>query len=100
MRLSVIDEVTHVDEELGILIALPGGLSHRRPTAVIAGLGIGEDEGLEAAAFGRMEGRPGTAFVAVTDAVFISRARCKVGNCGRVDIGRHAVIVEGVAGSG
>ena len=47
MGLAVIDEVAHVDEELGILIVLPSRLRQGGPAAVVAGLGIGEDEALK-----------------------------------------------------
>ena len=75
MVLAVIDEVAHVDEELGVLVALPGRLGRGGPDAVVAGLGIREDEGLEVMALGRMEGLPVTALVAGADAVFIGRTR-------------------------
>lgn len=100
MGLAVIDEVAHVDEELGILIILPSCLRQGGPAAVVAGLGIGEDEGLETAALSCMERRPGAALITVADAVFIGCTRRKVGDRCRVDICRHAVIAEGVAGSG
>ena len=47
MVLAVIDEVAHVDEELGVLVALPGRLGRGGPDAVVAGLGVREDEALK-----------------------------------------------------
>ena len=98
--LAVIDEVAHVDEELGVLVALPCRLCRGGPDAVVAGLGVREDEGLEVIALGRVEGLPAAALVAGADAVFIGRTRFEVGDGGRVDVRRHAIVAEGVAGSG
>ena len=98
--LAVIDEVAHVDEELGVLVALPCRLCRGGPDAVVAGLGVREDEGLEVIALGRVEGLPAAALVAGADAVFIGRTRFKAGDGGRVDVRRHAIVAEGVAGSG
>lgn len=100
MVLAVVDEVPHVDEELRVLVALPCRLGRSRPDTVIAGLGIWEDEGFEVAALSRMERLPAAALVAGADAVFIGRTRFQVGDGGRVDIRRHAVIAEGVTGRG
>jgi hypothetical protein len=71
--LAVIDEVAHVDVELGVLVAFIRRHGRITSDGVVTGLGIGEDEGLKIAALCRVKRIPVTPFVAVTNAVLIRR---------------------------
>ena len=93
--LPVIYEVAHIDEKLGIVVALPGRLSRSRPVTVITRLGIREDEGFEIISPGRLEFLPFRPFFSVSDAVFVRRSRCEVLQQCAVDVGRRIIVVKG-----
>ena len=95
--LAVVDEISHIDEEVCSFIALCRPLREVLPVRVVIRLRVRKNQRRERAAIIRLQRVPVIILAVRLDAVFIRLARLQSTEPCRVELDRHAVVRERLA---